>query len=154
MVWDRGACWAAIYGVAQSWTWLTWLSSNCALCGKTKMRIKSSLLLHPLELVASFKFQNLSQFFNILTFDELKLLWLPLFNWFRDFIWPRYRVNVCVHAKSLQSCPTLCNPMDCSSPDSSVHGDSPGKNTGVGSCALLQGIFPTQDGTHGSCLLP
>ena len=43
-----------------------------------------------------------------------------------------------------QSCPTLCNPMDCSSPGSSVHGDSPGKNTGVGCHALLQGIFPTQ----------
>ena len=27
---------------------------------------------------------------------------------------------------------------------SSVHGDSPGKNTGVGCHALLQGIFPTQ----------
>ena len=26
-----------------------------------------------------------------------------------------------MHAKSLQSCPTLCNPMDCSPPDSSVH---------------------------------
>ena len=27
-----------------------------------------------------------------------------------------------MHAKSLQSCPTLCNPMDCSPPGSSVHG--------------------------------
>ena len=26
-----------------------------------------------------------------------------------------------VHAKSLQSCPTLCNPMDCSPPGSSAH---------------------------------
>ena len=34
--------------------------------------------------------------------------------------------------------------MDCSPPGSSVHGDSPGKNTGVDSHALLQGIFPTQ----------
>ena len=34
--------------------------------------------------------------------------------------------------------------MDCSPPGSSVHGDSPGKNTGVGCYALLQGIFPTQ----------
>ena len=40
--------------------------------------------------------------------------------------------------------PTLCNPMDCSPLGSSVHGDSPGKNTGVGCHALLQGIFPTQ----------
>ena len=43
-----------------------------------------------------------------------------------------------------QLCPTLCDPMDCSSPRSSVHGDSPGKNTGVGCRALLQGIFLTQ----------
>ena len=43
-----------------------------------------------------------------------------------------------------QMCPTHCNPMDCSPPGSSIHGDSPGKNTGVGSLSLLQGIFPTQ----------
>ena len=40
--------------------------------------------------------------------------------------------------------PTLCDPMDSSPPGSSVHGDSPGKNTGVSCHALLQGIFPTQ----------
>ena len=34
--------------------------------------------------------------------------------------------------------------MDGSPPGSSVHGDSPGKNTGVDCRALLQGIFPTQ----------
>ena len=50
-----------------------------------------------------------------------------------------------VHAKSLQSCPILCDPMDSSPPGSSVHGDSPGKNTGVGCCALLQRIFLTQE---------
>ena len=37
-----------------------------------------------------------------------------------------------------QSCLTLCDPMDCSPPVSSVRGDSPGKNTGVGCHALLQ----------------
>ena len=46
-----------------------------------------------------------------------------------------------------QSHPTLCDPMDYSPPGSSVHGDSPDKNTGVGCHALLQGIFPTQ-GSH------
>ena len=34
----------------------------------------------------------------------------------------RLFLDVCVHAKSLQSCPTLCNPMDSSPPGSSVHG--------------------------------
>ena len=43
-----------------------------------------------------------------------------------------------------QSCPTLCDPVDCSPPDCSVHGNSPGKNTGVCCHALLQGTFPTQ----------
>ena len=31
-------------------------------------------------------------------------------------------IHVCMHAKSLQSCPTLSNPTDCSQPGSSVHG--------------------------------
>ena len=48
-----------------------------------------------------------------------------------------------------QPCTTLCDPMDCSLPDSSVHGDSPGKNTGVGCHALFQGIFPTQGSNPG-----
>ena len=46
-----------------------------------------------------------------------------------------------VHAKSLQSCLTLQDPVDCSPPGPFVHEDSPGKNTGVGSHVLLQGIF-------------
>ena len=33
--------------------------------------------------------------------------------------------------------------MDCSPLGSSVHGDSPGRNTRIGCHALLQGIFPT-----------
>ena len=43
-----------------------------------------------------------------------------------------------------QSCPTLCDPTDCSLPGSAVHGVSPGKNTGVGYHFLLQGIFLIQ----------
>ena len=30
--------------------------------------------------------------------------------------------KTCVHAKSLQQCLTLCKPMDCNPPSSSVHG--------------------------------
>ena len=48
-----------------------------------------------------------------------------------------------------QSCPTLCEPVDCSLPGCSVHSDSPGKNTGLGCHALLQGIFPTQGSNPG-----
>ena len=48
-----------------------------------------------------------------------------------------------------QSCLTLCDPMDCSRPGPSVHGDSPGNNTGVGCYTLLQGIFPRQGSNPG-----
>ena len=47
-----------------------------------------------------------------------------------------------VKMKVAQSCLTLCDPMDCTPPGSSVHGASPGKNTGVGCHALLQGNLP------------
>ena len=45
-----------------------------------------------------------------------------------------------------QSCPTLCDPMDCTPPGSSVHGDSPGKDTAVGcpiSSLNLLAVFQT-----------
>ena len=48
-----------------------------------------------------------------------------------------------------QWCPTLCDPVDCSLPGSSAHGDSPDKNTGVVCHALLQGVFPTQGSNSG-----
>ena len=40
-----------------------------------------------------------------------------------------------VKVQVTQSCPTLCDPSPW---------NSPGQNTGAGSCSLLQGIFPTQ----------
>ena len=43
-----------------------------------------------------------------------------------------------------QLSPTLCDPMDCGLPGSSVHGNSRGKNTGVGRHSPFQGIFLAQ----------
>ena len=57
---------------------------------------------------------------------------------------PSHSLSVMCVCLVTQLCPTLRDPIDCSPPGSSVHGDSPGKNTGVGCHALLQGIFPTQ----------
>ena len=80
--------------------------------------------------------------------------------------WPKYRsvsfsispsseylrlisFRTSVKALVAQLCLTLCNPIDCSPPGSSVHGHSPGKNTGVSCHALLQGIFLTQGSNLG-----
>ena len=70
---DRGAWWAAVHRVAQSWTRLERLSMHA------------------------------SQY-------HTSMEWVAI-----SFS------NACMHAKSLQSCPALCDPMDSSPPGSSVH---------------------------------
>ena len=62
-----------------------------------------------------------------------------LWGYFRIF-----KVLLCTFAQSLQSCPTLCDPMDWAT-RFLLPWDSLGKNTRVGCHALLQGIFPTQE---------
>ena len=70
------------------------------------------------------------------------LCWFP--SWFDTFL--------CMHAKLLPLCPTLCHPMDCSSPGSSVHGILQVRITGVGCHVFLQGISPTQGSNPGSLI--
>ena len=58
----------------------------------------------------------------------LKTLCSPCSLVSKNTVWTCYRLTrlsmkkYCMRAKSHQSCPTLCNPMDCSPPGSSVHG--------------------------------
>ena len=59
------------------------------------------------------------------------------------------RDHVCSVAKS---CPVLCNPMDCSLSASSLHGILQARILECCCHALLQGIFPTRDQTHFSCI--
>ena len=79
---------------------------------------------------------------------DLSLLFRrDLFSRLEDTILPSFPLRFFTRAVLYlvaQSCPTLCDPMNRSPPGASVHGDSPGKNTGVGYHALPQGIFPTQ----------
>ena len=49
--------------------------------------------------------------------------------------------TVCLVARS---CPTLCNPMDCSPPGSSVHGISQARILEWVAISFSRGIFPTQ----------
>ena len=52
------------------------------------------------------------------------------------------------YAQSLSRVQLFATPWTVSPPGSFVHGDSPGKNTGLGCHALLQGIFPPRDQTQ------
>ena len=69
----------------------------------------------------------------------MKICSLKLLSVYRHYFSSTHSLHVLSHSYWI-----LCDPMDCSPSGSSVHGDSPGKNTGVGSHFLLQGIFPTQ----------
>ena len=51
-----------------------------------------------------------------------------------------------------ESLSPVCNPTGSSPPASSVHGDSPGKNTKVGCHTLLQGSSQPRDRTQVSCI--
>ena len=61
-----------------------------------------------------------------------------------DFLQHSY-LRACMHAKSLQLCPTLCDPMDSNPPRLLCSWDSLGKITGVSSHSLLQGSSPPRD---------
>ena len=57
---------------------------------------------------------------------------------------------LCVHPTSLQSCPTLCNTMDCSPPGSSVHGILQSRIMGWVAISSSRGSSQPRDWT---CLL-
>ena len=76
----------------------------------------------------------------------------PLWDFFVGLTIKSCRFLSCSLSRSLFSLCVLSHSVmsdslrlhDYSPPGSSVHGDSPGKNPGVGCHALPQGIFPTQ----------
>ena len=64
---------------------------------------------------------------------------------------PSRMALMCMHAKSLQLCPTLCDPMDCSLPGSSVHEILQAR---ILEWVVMQGTFPAQGSNpHLLCLL-
>ena len=65
-----------------------------------------------------------------------------------SYHWP----GPCAECLVAQSCPTLFNPMNYSPPGSSVHADSPGKNTGVGCMSSSRGSSQPRDRTQVSCI--
>ena len=71
------------------------------------------------------------------------------------FFWPCRAACICivrVRAQSLQSCPTLCNPMDYSPPGSSVHGILQARILGWATMPFSRGSSQPRDRTLGSCI--
>ena len=82
---------------------------------------------------------------------ELEKSWILIRTW-------SGKLNSCIHTYAhacvcAQSYLTLWDPMDCSPPSSSVHEDSPGKNTSVGChISFARGSSQPSDRTPISCI--
>ena len=105
---DRGPWWATVHGVVKS--------DTTELCMHTHY---FGLFLNSIIVFCSF----LSWVCSRLIIWMVVVAWwqkYPLFTDVTDNIF--HLPFVCMRAKSLHSCQTLCDPMDCSPPGSSVHG--------------------------------
>ena len=103
----------------------------------TKVRFSNSFLLIPLQEIIMGRR-------NIMP-DEFLLLIIVLAEAGENSMIRATKMLCSVSCLVTQLCPTLCDPMDYSSLGSSVHGDSPGENIGVGCHTLLWCIFLTQE---------
>ena len=65
---------------------------------------------------------------------------------------PYAHIYTAAAAKALQSCPTLCNPMDCSPPGSSVHGILQARVLEWVAISFSRGSSPPRDRTQVSCI--
>ena len=89
------------------------------------------------------------KFFNVLPSLFSDCFWVTCtVLW--SFTWRKLSTINRILTVLVQACLTLCDPMDCSPPGSTVRGNFPGKNARVGCHALLQGIFRTQESKHRS----
>ena len=68
------------------------------------------------------------------------------------FLWPSFKCLLCLCVLSLQSCPTLCNPMDCSPPGSSVHGILQARTLEGAAVPSSRGASRPRDWTRVSCI--
>ena len=83
----------------------------------------------------------LSMYFFKFCFQQCNMMWLSSCHW--DLHYLGFTVIPCVLCAQLH--PTLCDPMNCSLPGSSVHRISQARILVVCCHFLLQGIFPTQE---------
>ena len=89
-------------------------------------------------------------YFTVVLICIFLVTMLRIFSWtYGTFVYLFLR-NVCVYAKLLQSCPTLCDPMHCSPPGSSIYGILQARILQWIAVPSPQGSSPPRDWTCGS----
>ena len=77
--------------------------------------------------------------------------WWKTFQGFQGNEWFMLFINVCCSCLVAQSCPALCNPMDCSPPGSSVQGISQARIVEWVAISFSRGSSAPRHQTHISC---
>ena len=114
---DGGAWWACVYGVAQSWTRLKRLSSS-SVHSPTSKKETLSLFLSSLNLAYISERKQTIRFnfsFSNLFIDGLAFFYI-LLTIFVNYFYIFFCFSLCCFHSVAQSCPTLCDPIDCSTP--------------------------------------
>ena len=118
---DRGAWWATVHGVTQSLTWLKWLSTYARalyiIIDKLIVSLKKVLLSPSYH----WGIEKLGNLYNVTKLIVIKLILKPKSSRIQSLGFSLTRFAAAA-AKSLQSCPTLCNPIDGSPPGSPIPG--------------------------------
>ena len=122
---DGGAWWAAVYGVAQSRTWLKWLSSSSSSIVYCEVTQSCPTLFDPVGCSLPG--------FSVHRILQARILEWVTISFSRGSSWPRDRTQVsCIGGRRFNLWATR-----------------EAQNPGVGSLSLLQGIFPTQGSKPG-----
>ena len=146
---DRKAWRAAVHGVTMSRTQLsdsTTVRNYSLLLRQTLLSIPPRALWIDFCFFSSFfyHFKILSQYWRTSWISSFSFALSP--SLVLSFV-PIYMCAVLV----TQACLILWNPMDSSPPGSSVHGDSPGKNTGGVAMPSSNGSFQPREQTQVFC---
>ena len=137
--------------VGKAWCDLM-IRSQCPLFGARLLTDVDEFWIQQGYMLAPASFSPLQGFWNL---PIQETCWvrcyqiLPVLDQLKQDVTPAPPPHAC--AKSLQSCPTLCNPIDCGLPGSSVHGILQARILEQVAMPSLQGMFVTQGSNP--CLL-
>ena len=95
-------------------------------------------------------------FLPVFTFTSMTPFFFQFNGALTDFLGKikltRSKTSLEVESEVAQSCPTLCNPMDCSLPGSSIHGILQARVLDWVAISFSRGSSPPSDRTHISCI--
>ena len=129
---DRGA-WQATVWVTKSWTWLKWLSPPAPYKSKDWLRRREESLPNSFPQKVPWEQKHKNE------------------NWSDWRSKPRPPLTVqcaCVLSCSLNCVQLFATPWTAACQAPPIHGDSPGKNTGVGCISSSRGSSQPRDWTH------